>query len=83
MSDSDSPALASATSVAKAGLSLSDIDLIELNEAFAAQALAVMREWKFGAADRMAQRDPGAVHIGAVVVGGAELPFPHHRKRLR
>ena len=29
----------------KAGLQLSDIDLIELNEAFAAQALAVMREW--------------------------------------
>jgi acetyl-CoA acyltransferase len=27
-----------------AGLSLSDIDLIELNEAFAAQALAVIRE---------------------------------------
>src|SRR6185436_18853737 len=35
----------------KAGLKLSDIDLIELNEAFAAQALAVMREWKFGPAD--------------------------------
>lgn len=27
------------------------MDLIELNEAFAAQALAVMREWKFGAED--------------------------------
>ena len=36
----------------KAGLQLADIDLIELNEAFAAQALAVMREWKFTAADR-------------------------------
>ena len=35
----------------KAGLTLADIDLIELNEAFAAQALAVMREWKFTAAD--------------------------------
>ncbi|MFA1545951.1 acetyl-CoA C-acetyltransferase [Actinomadura chokoriensis] len=34
-----------------AGLKLSDIDLIELNEAFAAQALAVTREWGFGAAD--------------------------------
>ncbi len=38
--------------LAKAGLQLSDIDLIELNEAFAAQALAVMREWNFGVADR-------------------------------
>jgi acetyl-CoA C-acetyltransferase len=35
----------------KAGLALRDIDLIELNEAFAAQALAVMKEWGFGAAD--------------------------------
>ncbi|MFE7421988.1 acetyl-CoA C-acetyltransferase [Rhodococcus sp. NPDC057529] len=35
----------------RAGLSLADIDLIELNEAFAAQALAVTREWNFGAAD--------------------------------
>jgi len=43
-----------ATDVAlnKARLRLADIDLIELNEAFAAQALAVMAEWKFGAADR-------------------------------
>ena len=36
----------------KAGLRLADIDVIELNEAFAAQALAVMREWNFTAADR-------------------------------
>ena len=35
----------------KAGLAL-DIDVVELNEAFAAQALAVMREWRFTDADR-------------------------------
>jgi acetyl-CoA C-acetyltransferase len=35
----------------KAGLTLADIDLIELNEAFAAQSLAVMREWKFTVTD--------------------------------
>ena len=29
----------------RAGLSLGDMDLIELNEAFAAQVLAVLREW--------------------------------------
>jgi acetyl-CoA C-acetyltransferase len=29
----------------RAGLSLADMDLIELNEAFAAQVLAVLREW--------------------------------------
>jgi acetyl-CoA C-acetyltransferase len=32
-------------------LTLADIDVIELNEAFAAQALAVYREWKFGPVD--------------------------------
>jgi acetyl-CoA C-acetyltransferase len=37
--------------LARAGLTLADIDLIELNEAFAAQVLACTREWKFGADD--------------------------------
>jgi acetyl-CoA C-acetyltransferase len=45
------PVPATAAALAKAGLQLSDIDLIELNEAFAAQALAVTREWNFGSAD--------------------------------
>jgi acetyl-CoA C-acetyltransferase len=45
------PVPATEVALRKAGLTLSDIDLIELNEAFAAQALAVMREWDFGAAD--------------------------------
>jgi acetyl-CoA C-acetyltransferase len=45
------PVPATEVALAKAGLTLADIDLIELNEAFAAQALAVMREWKFTAAD--------------------------------
>ena len=45
------PVPATEVALAKAGLRLRDIDLIELNEAFAAQALAVMREWNFGAAD--------------------------------
>jgi acetyl-CoA C-acetyltransferase len=45
------PVPATEAALAKAGLRLADIDLIELNEAFAAQALAVMREWKFTDAD--------------------------------
>ncbi|MEZ0341250.1 acetyl-CoA C-acetyltransferase [Mycobacterium sp. pV006] len=45
------PVPATAAALQKAGLELSDMDLIELNEAFAAQALACMREWKFGPAD--------------------------------
>jgi acetyl-CoA C-acetyltransferase len=41
------PVPATAKALSRAGLSLSDIDVIELNEAFAAQTLAVLREWKF------------------------------------
>jgi acetyl-CoA acetyltransferase family protein len=39
------PVPATARLMARAGLTLKDMDLIELNEAFAAQALAVLREW--------------------------------------
>jgi acetyl-CoA C-acetyltransferase len=45
------PVPATEVALSRAGLRLSDIDLIELNEAFAAQALAVMREWGFTNAD--------------------------------
>ncbi len=43
------PAVAKALDVAS--LTLADMDLIELNEAFAAQVLACTREWKFTDAD--------------------------------
>jgi len=39
------PVPATAKALRRAGLTLDDIDLIELNEAFAAQVLAVLREW--------------------------------------
>jgi acetyl-CoA C-acetyltransferase len=45
------PVPATAKALARAGLELKDIDLIELNEAFAAQVLACTREWGFGDAD--------------------------------
>lgn len=45
------PVPATTAALKRAGLSLSQIDVIELNEAFASQALAVMREWNFSAAD--------------------------------
>ncbi|MEU8252064.1 acetyl-CoA C-acetyltransferase [Nonomuraea sp. NPDC048916] len=45
------PVPATAIALARAGLELPDIDVIELNEAFAAQALAVTREWGFGDKD--------------------------------
>ncbi len=45
------PVPATAKALQLAGLTMGDIDLIELNEAFAAQALAVFREWRFTEAD--------------------------------
>jgi acetyl-CoA C-acetyltransferase len=40
------PVPATAKALAQADLTLADMDLIELNEAFASQVLAVVREWK-------------------------------------
>jgi len=45
------PVPATEKALGRAGLTLADMDLIELNEAFAAQVLAVTREWKFGEDD--------------------------------
>lgn len=42
------PVPATSAALKRADLTLADIDLIELNEAFAAQTLAVTREWGFG-----------------------------------
>ena len=56
------PVPAARAAVAKAGLTLNDIEVIELNEAFAAQALAVMRELRL---------DPAKVNLngGAIALG--------------
>ncbi len=45
------PVPATAVALERAGLALKDIDIIELNEAFAAQVLAVTRSWGFAASD--------------------------------
>jgi len=45
------PVPSTAKALDRAGLSLADIPLIELNEAFAAQVLAVTREWGFKESD--------------------------------
>lgn len=45
------PVPATAKALDRAGLKLADIDLIELNEAFAAQVLAVTREWGLADSD--------------------------------
>jgi acetyl-CoA C-acetyltransferase len=45
------PVPATAAALARAGLTIADLDLIELNEAFAAQVLACLREWGLGEGD--------------------------------
>jgi acetyl-CoA C-acetyltransferase len=45
------PVPATAAALRRAGLSLADMDLIELNEAFAAQVLGCTREWELTPAD--------------------------------
>ena len=53
----------------RAGLTLKEIDVIELNEAFAAQSLAVIREWVKWGIDReslMAKINPNG---GAIAMG--------------
>jgi acetyl-CoA C-acetyltransferase len=45
------PVPATAKALDQAGIALKDVDLIELNEAFAAQVLAVTQEWGFTPAD--------------------------------
>jgi len=39
------PVPATSRALQRVGLTMADMDLIELNEAFAAQVLAVLREW--------------------------------------
>ena len=58
------PAPASRKALKKAGLTLDDMGLIELNEAFAAQALSCIKD--LGIGDRMADINPngGAVALG-------------------
>jgi 3-oxoadipyl-CoA thiolase len=58
------PVPASRKTLAKSGLSIGQMNVIELNEAFASQALAVLRE--LGVADDAAQVNPngGAIALG-------------------
>jgi acetyl-CoA C-acetyltransferase len=83
------PVPATEVALSKAGLTLSDMDLIELNEAFAAQALAVMREWKFTATDLERTNVQGSgISLGHPVgaTGGrmlATLARELHRREAR
>jgi len=58
------PVPATAKALARAGLGMADIDLIELNEAFAAQALAVLADWSMDDQDPRLNPNGGAIALG-------------------
>ena len=68
------PVQASNKALEKAGLTMDDMDVIELNEAFAAQALACIREWGLKDDDPRLNPNGGAIAIGHPLgVTGARL----------
>ncbi len=58
------PVEAANRALKKAGLQWKDIDLIELNEAFAAQSLACLKSWNFDFQDERVNPNGGAISLG-------------------
>ncbi len=68
------PVNASLSALAKAGLTLADMDVIELNEAFAAQSLACIRELGLQDDDPRINPNGGAIALGHPLgMSGARL----------
>ncbi|MBZ8178303.1 acetyl-CoA C-acyltransferase [Corynebacterium poyangense] len=68
------PVPATAKVLERLGLSLEDMDLIELNEAFAAQALAVLQEWGISPDDPRLNPQGSGISLGHPVgATGARL----------
>ena len=55
---------ASEKALKKAGLKMEDIDIIELNEAFSAQALACIRAWGLEDNDERINPNGGSIALG-------------------
>jgi acetyl-CoA C-acetyltransferase len=58
------PVPATARTLSRAGLKLADMDLIELNEAFAAQVLACLREWGIDGGDARLNVNGSGISLG-------------------
>ncbi|MBI2269815.1 MAG: 3-oxoadipyl-CoA thiolase [Bacteroidetes bacterium] len=58
------PVAASNKALQKAGLKMSDMDIVELNEAFAAQSLACTRAWGIADNDPRINPNGGAIALG-------------------
>ena len=71
------PVPATAAALVRAGLTLADMDVIELNEAFAAQVLACLREWKVDPTDERLNPNGSGISLGHPV-GRHGRPDPRH-----
>ena len=58
------PVKASNKALEKANLNINDIDIIEINEAFASQSLACIREWGLDDDDPRINPNGGAIALG-------------------
>ena len=68
------PVEASNKALKRAGLTMKDIDIIELNEAFASQSLACIREWGLSDTDPRINPNGGAIALGHPLgMSGARL----------
>ena len=67
------PVPAAAKLMNKVGMSLNDMDLIELNEAFAAQVLSVLREWKLSDEDKLNVNGSGISLGHPIAATGARI----------
>ncbi|GAA1647321.1 acetyl-CoA acetyltransferase [Mycolicibacterium murale] len=79
------PVSATEAALQRAGLTLDDIDLIELNEAFAAQVLAVLSEWKVDPLDDRLNPNGSGISLGHPIgaTGARILATAAHEARRR
>ncbi|MDY6808480.1 MAG: acetyl-CoA C-acetyltransferase [Actinomycetota bacterium] len=79
------PVSATAAALDRAGLTLDEIGLIELNEAFAAQVLAVLAEWKLDADDERLNPNGSGISLGHPIgaTGARILATAAHEARRR
>jgi len=79
------PVAATQAALDRAGLTMADLDLIELNEAFAVQVLAVLREWGIDPADERLNPHGSGISLGHPVgaTGGRILATLAHELRRR
>ncbi len=82
------PVEASNNAIKKAGLTWDQIDIIELNEAFASQSLACIRSWKLKDDDVRINPNGGAIALGhplgmsgARILGSAALELQEQNKK--